>query len=192
MNMDFRDQFQKVSDDVGKMAKKVADNSKKAAVRSRIRRLMNQSDAALQSIYCEIGSKYYTEHQNEPEESYVSLFAQASDILAQIESLKAELVGLDHGTICPSCGSIVDDLQKFCPSCGSKNTSYGKWKAEEEAAEAARNAAREAEQAEREARKAEKAAQTEVYETTAAAVLDEEDAPDIEIPPTDGTSCIEE
>ena len=117
------------------------------------------------------------ENQCQPEEQYEGLFQQASDLIAQIDVLKSELAGLDNASICPECGSKVNDGQKFCPECGHKNESYGKWKAEAEAAEAARRAAREAEQAEREARKSAQAAPAGVYETTAEPVSSEE--PDV-------------
>ncbi len=156
--MDFRDQFRKMSDDVGKMAREVADTSKKATARARVRRMINSCNESLQTIYQEIGSRYYVENQCQPEEQYEGLFQQASDLIAQIDVLKSELAGLDNASICPECGSKVNDGQKFCPECGHKNESYGKWKAEAEAAEAARRAAREAEQAEREARKSAQAA----------------------------------
>lgn len=185
--MDFRDQFRKVSDDVGKMARDVADSSKKAAAKARIRRMINGCNDALQSIYTEIGSRYYVENQCEPKPQFAGLFERAADLIAQIDVLKAELAGLDHATICPSCGTAVNDLQKFCPECGCKNSSYGKWKAEAEAAEAARRAAKEAEQAEREARKAEKVAQGTVYETTAEAVPDDDD-----VSLADATACTED
>lgn len=174
--MDFRDQFRKMSDDVGKMAKEVADSSKKATARARIRRMINSCNESLQTIYREIGSRYYVENQCAPAEQYEGLFQQAADLIAQIDVLKSELAGLDHATICPSCGSKVSELQRFCPECGTKNDSYGKWKAEAEATEAARRAAREAEQAEREAHKAAGKANVDVYETTAetvAAVVEE-------------------
>ena len=144
--MDFRDQFRKMSDDVGKMAREVADTSKKATARARVRRMINSCNESLQTIYQEIGSRYYVENQCQPEEQYEGLFQQASDLIAQIDVLKSELAGLDNASICPECGSKVNDGQKFCPECGHKNESYGKWKAEAEAAEAARRAAREAEQ----------------------------------------------
>lgn len=143
--MDFRDQFRKMSDDVGKMAREVADTSKKATARARVRRMINSCNESLQTIYQEIGSRYYVENQCQPEEQYEGLFQQASDLIAQIDVLKSELAGLDNASICPECGSKVNDGQKFCPECGHKNESYGKWKAEAEAAEAARRAAREAE-----------------------------------------------
>ena len=158
--MDFRDQFRKMSDDVGKMAREVADTSKKATARARVRRMINSCNESLQTIYQEIGSRYYVENQCQPEEQYEGLFQQASDLIAQIDVLKSELAGLDNASI--------------CPECGHKNESYGKWKAEAEAAEAARRAAREAEQAEREARKSAQAAPAEVYETTAEPVSSEE------------------
>ncbi len=148
--MDFRDQFRKMSDDVGKMAREVADTSKKATARARVRRMINSCNDSLQTIYQEIGSRYYVENQCQPEEQYEGLFQQASDLIAQIDVLKSELAGLDNASICPECGSKVNDGQKFCPECGHKNASYGKWKAEAEAAEAARRAAKEAEQAEME------------------------------------------
>ena len=170
--MDFRDQFRKMSDDVGKMAREVADTSKKATARARVRRMINSCNESLQTIYQEIGSRYYVENQCQPEEQYEGLFQQASDLIAQIDVLKSELAGLDNASICPECGSKVNDGQKFCPECGHKNESYGKWKAEAE--EAARRAAREAEQAEREARKSAQAAPAEVYETTAEPVSSEE------------------
>lgn len=170
--MDFRDQFRKMSDDVGKMAREVADTSKKATARARVRRMINSCNDSLQTIYQEIGSRYYVENQCQPEEQYEGLFQQASDLIAQIDVLKSELAGLDNASICPECGSKVNDGQKFCPECGHKNASYGKWKAEAEAAEAARRAAKEAEQAEREARKAAQSASV-AYETTAEPVSDE-------------------
>ena len=133
--MDFRDQFRKMSDDVGKMAREVADTSKKATARARVRRMINSCNESLQTIYQEIGSRYYVENQCQPEEQYEGLFQQASDLIAQIDVLKSELAGLDNASICPECGSKVNDGQKFCPECGHKNESYGKWKAEAEAAE---------------------------------------------------------
>lgn len=185
--MDFRDQFRKVSDDVGKMARDVADTSKKATARARIRRMINSTHESLQMIYKEIGSRYYVENQCNPEEQYAGLFEQAADLVAQIDVLKTELAGLDNATICPSCGSKVNDLQRFCPECGCKNDSYGKWKAEAEAEAAARRAAKEAEQAERAARKAEKAAQEQFYETTAEVV-----STDDEVLPVDATVSMED
>lgn len=174
--MDFRDQFRKMSDDVGKMAREVADTSKKATARARVRRMINSCNDSLQTIYQEIGSRYFVENQCSPEEQYEGLFQQASDLIAQIDVLKSELAGLDNATICPECGSKVNDGQKFCPECGHKNESYGKWKAEAEAAEAARRAAKEAEQAERDARKSAQAAPSAVYDTTAETVSDNEAA----------------
>lgn len=79
----------------------------------------------------------------------------------------------------------MNDGQKFCPECGHKNASYGKWKAEAEAAEAARRAAKEAEQAEREARKAAQSASV-AYETTAEPVSDEAEE---NVFPADATAC---
>ena len=117
--MDFRDQFRKMSDDVGKMAREVADTSKKATARARVRRMINSCNESLQTIYQEIGSRYYVENQCQPEEQYEGLFQQASDLIAQIDVLKSELAGLDNASICPECGSKVNDGQKFCPECGA-------------------------------------------------------------------------
>ena len=168
--MDFRDQFRKMSDDVGKMAREVADTSKKATARARVRRMINSCNDSLQTIYQEIGSRYYVENQCQPEEQYEGLFQQASDLIAQIDVLKSELAGLDNASICPECGSKVNDGQKFCPECGHKNASYGKWKAE---------------QAEREARKAAQSASV-AYETTAEPVSDEAEE---NVFPSDATAC---
>ncbi|MFR0950242.1 MAG: hypothetical protein ACLSFT_06765 [Ruminococcus callidus] len=107
--MDFRDQFRKMSDDVGKMAREVADTSKKATARARVRRMINSCNESLQTIYQEIGSRYYVENQCQPEEQYEGLFQQASDLIAQIDVLKSELAGLDNASICPECGSKVND-----------------------------------------------------------------------------------
>ncbi len=158
--MDFRNQFRKMSDDVGKVAREVADTSKKAAARAKVRRIINSCNESLQTIYQEIGARYFVENQCAPEAQYEGLFQQASDLIAQIDVLKSELAGLDNASICPTCGSRVNDLQKFCPECGSKNVSYGKWKAEAETEETTRRAVKEAEKAERTEQKAEKTVQT--------------------------------
>ena len=118
--MDFRDQFRKMSDDVTKMARDVADTSKKATARARIRRMINSCNSSLQSIHREIGSRYYVENRCEPEEQYAGLFEQAADLIAQIDTLKSELASLENASICPECGSKVTDAQKFCPECGCK------------------------------------------------------------------------
>ena len=110
--MDFRDQFRKMSDDVTKMARDVADTSKKATARARIRRMINSCNSSLQSIYSEIGSRYYVENRCEPEEQYAGLFEQAADLIAQIDTLKSELASLENASICPECGSKVTDAQK--------------------------------------------------------------------------------
>ena len=103
------------------MAREVADTSKKATARARVRRMINSCNDSLQTIYQEIGSRYYVENQCQPEEQYEGLFQQASDLIAQIDVLKSELAGLDNASICPECGSKVNDGQKFCPECGHKN-----------------------------------------------------------------------
>ena len=131
--MDFRDQFRKMSDDVGKMAREVADTSKKATARARVRRMINSCNESLQTIYQEIGSRYYVENQCQPEEQYEGLFQQASDLIAQIDVLKSELAGLDNASICPECGSKrpaedegwtcscgAVNKGKFCTNCGAK------------------------------------------------------------------------
>ena len=123
--MDFRDQFRKMSGDVGKMAREVADTSKKATARARIRRMINTCNDSLQTIYQEIGTRYYTENQCDPQEQYAGLFQQAADTIAQIDVLKSELAGLDHAVICPSCGSKVMETQRFCPNCGCRTGRTG-------------------------------------------------------------------
>ncbi|MCD8220346.1 MAG: zinc-ribbon domain-containing protein [Ruminococcus sp.] len=128
------------------------------------------------------------ENQCEPDPQFADLFAQVSDLLTQMDALKSELAGLDHAAICPSCGSKVSDTQRFCPECGCKNDSYGKWKAEAEAAEEARRAAKDTEQADRKARKAEKFAQETVFETTA----ETRSADDVILSAADATTCDEE
>lgn len=131
--MDIREQFRKASDDAVKRARELAGSSKKAVAKLRCRRLIAESENALQTVYSEIGMQYYTERKEDTPEAYAKLFERVTDLLAQIDELKAELVGLDHQTICPVCGNTVDDNQKFCPECGAKNEAYGKWQAQKEA-----------------------------------------------------------
>ncbi len=188
--MDIRDQFRKVGDDVGKMARDVADGSKKVTARARLRRMIQTSSTAQNTVYKEIGAKYYEESKAAPEEQYEELFRQVEDLQAQIDELKSEMAALDNASICVNCGFKLGDLQKFCPECGTQNASYGKWKAEAEAAEAQRRAAKEAEQAERAARKAEKEAQEAFFETTAEAV--QEDEEDEEFSSPDATVSVDD
>ncbi len=147
--MDFRNQIRKMSDDVGRMAREVADTSKKAAARARVRRMIRTCQDSLHMIYEEIGARYYVENRCSPAQQYEGLFQQASDLIEQIDVLKSELAMLDNASICPECGAKLGDSQKFCPECGTKNAAYGKARAEAEAAEVARQAAKEAQQAER-------------------------------------------
>lgn len=65
----FRDQFRKMSDDVGKMARSCR-HFQKATARARVRRAINSCNDSLQTIYQEIGSRYYVENQCQPEEQY--------------------------------------------------------------------------------------------------------------------------
>ncbi|MCD7959682.1 MAG: zinc ribbon domain-containing protein [Ruminococcus sp.] len=134
--MDFRDQFHRMSETTSKLTQNVEEASKKASARARIRRMMSRCKSDLAEVYQEIGLKYYAENQRDPDQSYVGLFEQVTDLWMQMDTLKAELAGLDHATICPSCGAKVDDLQKFCPECGCKNVSYGKWQSEQRTASA--------------------------------------------------------
>ncbi len=179
--MDFRDQIRKISDDVGKMAKGVADNSKKVSARVRIRRLIRNCKTSLQSVYSQIGLLYYTANQSNPSAEYDDLFSQVTAITAQLDMLKMELAGLDHSTICPSCGSTVDDLQKFCPGCGCRNTFYGRFQAKKDLTDAELRVVKETKQ---EVRKAEKEEQT----TAADVLLDEDDI----ILPADSISDLED
>lgn len=164
--MDFRDQIRKIGDGVEKKAKEAADSSAKAASRSRIRHLLNRCQDDLQSTYSILGSKFYADHKDNPDDQYTQEFQQIRDLLAEIDTLNTELAELDEATICPACGAKILDSQKFCPECGRENESYGQAQAKAAEEEANQRAIKEAEQAERIARMGNRTAPAQVYEST--------------------------
>ena len=82
----------------------------------------------LDRIYAKIGESFYKETNQiiEVDNRYQSLFAEANNILFEIESNRAKQEGKK---VCRKCSSIVSTESKYCNMCGAEiednNEIYG-------------------------------------------------------------------
>ena len=130
--MDFWQKVRQVSDEVGsslgKMAKDVADNSKRAAERSKMKRNISNCKSKIEHAYMEIGKKfvkkYFEASDAQLDSDYSELINTIIDTQQELESLQSQLATLENASICSSCSEHVRNNQKFCSSCGARNEAY--------------------------------------------------------------------
>lgn len=123
--MEIKEFIQKIGEDAGnsvsKFAKGVAENSKKLAEKTKTKKTMQGFERKIQESYQQIGKIYFSLHGEMPEEEYSEYVKNI--ILAQEEVAKCQqkLAELEKSSICSSCGSVIENTQRFCPQCGAKN-----------------------------------------------------------------------
>ena len=114
-------------DDLTKKAsetyKNTAEKTNKLTREMKLKSLMNDDKAKINSIYCEIGKKVYEKHIREENIDIKSELAEeCSKIDAyskEIEDMRIELLQLKDLRMCKVCAAEIPLNAKFCPKCGS-------------------------------------------------------------------------
>ena len=114
-------------DDLTKKAsetyKNTAEKTNKLTREMKLKSLMNDDKAKINSIYCEIGKKVYEKHiRQENIDIKSELAEECSKIDAyskEIEDMRIELLQLKDLRMCKVCAAEIPLNAKFCPKCGS-------------------------------------------------------------------------
>lgn len=115
--MNFFDRATNAMENMGKNVSKVAkDNVEIAKCTSAIK----SCEEKLNSVYAEIGKKYYHSKPEVSRETFSALFDVIQQYQNQIDDLRKRLQELKGITICKSCGAELSRGAKFCRSCGAQ------------------------------------------------------------------------
>ncbi len=111
-------------DEIKAKAKKSSqETAAKIQKMNEIRKLSSQINgekAKVQSMYEEIGQKFYEQHKENPPEDYHLEFIGLKTKFANIEELQKQLYDVKGVTICPQCGEEVNATKYFCANCGCR------------------------------------------------------------------------
>ena len=70
-------------------------------------------------LYYQIGKLYFSKHQNDCEDEFVSLVRNVIDSEARIKDYRHEISVIKGIVICPKCGAENAVGAMFCTSCGA-------------------------------------------------------------------------
>lgn len=109
-----------VGDSVEKGAKTVSATSRKIAEKSKIKREIATLEGDINTLYIEIGKKYFEEISEAPSEKYAEEVEALKAKTERIEKFRLLLMSLEEKQKCTDCGAEVYKEQNFCDKCGAK------------------------------------------------------------------------
>lgn len=115
--MDF---FNKAKETITKTSNDVAKKAKNLAEMAKLSSQVSAKESTIKATYVEIGKYVYENSREGAPEEIAAKMTLIDEAMAEIESLKAEILKLKGSLKCPQCGSEVADTVAFCPSCGCK------------------------------------------------------------------------
>ncbi|MFA5658484.1 MAG: zinc ribbon domain-containing protein [Oscillospiraceae bacterium] len=115
--MDF---FNKIGNKVASGASAVASKTKDLAGTTKINMQISQDEGRINTIYNEIGKRFYDLNAANPPAEYVDFFTEIAQLRHKISSAKAQIQQIKGTKICTSCGAEIPANVAFCGSCGAK------------------------------------------------------------------------
>ncbi|MCM1577409.1 MAG: zinc-ribbon domain-containing protein [Ruminococcus sp.] len=113
--------FEKIAETLSSTGKAVTEKTKQGSdiVKANIK--IANEERALTDIYTEMGKLYYDNHKDDPCcEAMSALCSRASEKIASVEALKAQVMALKGVNVCPNCGAEIPQENEFCGKCGAK------------------------------------------------------------------------
>lgn len=87
---------------------------------TRLNAQINETENKINDLYYKLGFEIYRAYRDEPLEEGAELIAQISDLHQEIAGCKAQIMAINHASLCPNCGAKVSKGMVFCSKCGSK------------------------------------------------------------------------
>ena len=118
--MGFNDFTQKFTEKVKKLSKDTAEEVQKLNKVRQLNGKVNDAKKQIESVYSEIGKKFYELHKDYIPEGFEELIQTINEKQNEIVLLKEQLREVKGVVLCPSCNTEVSGDERFCPNCGSK------------------------------------------------------------------------
>ncbi len=99
--------------------KEAAQKARNAADLVKIRTQINSERSKIQELYAAIGTVYFKNHRDDPDDDYKMFFPEIEDAMATIDELEAKAAKLEGTKKCPNCGASVKKGDTFCSKCGA-------------------------------------------------------------------------
>ncbi|MCI1654080.1 MAG: zinc-ribbon domain-containing protein [Lachnospiraceae bacterium] len=80
---------------------------------------IKNTENAISQAYREIGKAYYEAHKADAETEFEQI-GEISELLEELQQLKAKRDEVRGVMKCPNCGAQVKESDRFCTSCGVK------------------------------------------------------------------------
>ena len=80
---------------------------------------IKNTENAINQAYREIGKAYYEAHKADAETEFEQI-GEISELLEELQQLKAKRDEVRGVMKCPNCGAQVKESDRFCTSCGVK------------------------------------------------------------------------
>lgn len=80
---------------------------------------IKNTETAISQAYREIGKAYYEAHKADAETEFEQI-GEISELLEELQQLKAKRDEVRGVMKCPNCGAQVKESDRFCTSCGVK------------------------------------------------------------------------
>lgn len=112
--------FNKVTDAVGTMGKDVTKAAKDNVEIMKCSSAIDSREKEMESIYKEIGRRYYNSEGEVSKEAFADLFEAIRSEQSQIDELREKLQELKRTVICKECGAELPRDAKYCRNCGAK------------------------------------------------------------------------
>lgn len=111
--------FDKVGDVLSNTGREISASAKNVADTSNLNSQIRAQQTLIQSLYKELGEKYYEESKDDSTCKYADKVASITDAKNKIVTFQHEIDRIKGRQICPTCGASVEPDVVFCPSCGT-------------------------------------------------------------------------
>lgn len=114
--------FEDLGKKISQTSQGVLQKTKDSAEILKLNGMVSDETKKLNTIYAEIGKKYFEIHSDSPEEALESLVSQVKDSQKKIDDYSEQVKKLKGVTKCLNCGGDVQYGSPFCTNCGARLT----------------------------------------------------------------------
>lgn len=109
----------RVGSAISSLADKGVSKTKELKDTARYTMDIKNTENAINQAYREIGKAYYEAHKADAETEFEQI-GEISELLEELQQLKAKRDEVRGVMKCPNCGAQVKESDRFCTSCGVK------------------------------------------------------------------------
>lgn len=112
--------FEKIGKTLTETGKAVTEKTKVVGESAKLNSKIIAKEAAVRSLYSEIGEYYYNKCKDAPDEEIAEAVNELTDTLNSITDMKTQLLSIKGAVKCTECGAECPIETSFCGKCGAK------------------------------------------------------------------------